>query len=146
MTLLEDAVIIYRIVRAPERRVFTIDTGNMPPQRARAYLESVKTEFRQKRAPSLDQQNGVDSGYNPISITEDFFLTKSSEGRGSTIDTLAGGECLSLDTKIKLLDGRDITLQQMIDEYNSGKINWVYSCHPTTGDIVTGKQIGRAHV
>ena len=139
LTLLEDAVIIYRIVRAPERRVFTIDTGNMPPQRARAYLESVKTEFRQKRAPSLDQQNGVDSGYNPISITEDFFLTKSSEGRGSTIDTLAGGECLSLDTKIKLLDGRDITLQQMIDEYNSGKINWVYSCHPTTGNIVPGK-------
>jgi GH24 family phage-related lysozyme (muramidase) len=56
-----------------------------------------------------------------------------------TIDTLAGGECLSLDTKIKLLDGRDITLQQMIDEYNSGKINWVYSCHPTTGNIVPGK-------
>jgi DNA gyrase subunit B len=45
----------------------------------------------------------------------------------------------ALDTKIKLLDGRDITLQQMIDEYNSGKINWVYSCHPTTGNIVPGK-------
>lgn len=94
LSLLEDAVIIYRIVRAPERRVFTIDTGNMPPQRARAYLESVKTEFRQKRAPSADQQNGVDSGYDAMAITEDIFLTKSSEGRGSTIDTLAGGESL----------------------------------------------------
>ena len=49
LSLLEDSVIIYRIVRAPERRVFFIDVGNMPPQRVKAYLESIKNEMKQKR-------------------------------------------------------------------------------------------------
>lgn len=52
LSLLEDSVIIYRIVRAPERRVFFIDTGNMPPQKVKAYLEAIKNEMRQKRIPN----------------------------------------------------------------------------------------------
>jgi hypothetical protein len=95
LSLLEDAVIIYRIVRAPERRVFMIDVGNMPPQRAKAYLESIKNEIRQKRVPNESGgQEKIDSVYNPISQTEDYFFMQTAEGRGSRVDTLSGGENL----------------------------------------------------
>jgi intein/homing endonuclease len=115
LSLLEDAVIIYRIVRAPERRVFMIDVGNMPPQRARAYLESVKTEIRQKRIPSdVGGQEKIDSVYSPQSM------------------------CLTLDTRIPLLDGRVLELNELIAEHEAGKKNWVYSVDPMSGKVVPG--------
>jgi hypothetical protein len=64
--LLEDAVIIYRIQRAPERRVFYIDVGKMPPQRVKQYLETIKNEIKQKKIPNaMGGQSEVDSVYNP---------------------------------------------------------------------------------
>lgn len=90
--LLEDAVIIYRVQRAPERRVFYIDTGKMPPQRAKAHLEQYKNEIRQKKIPSFGGgKQTVDSVYNPQSMNEDFFLSIKPEGRGSRIESLPGG-------------------------------------------------------
>lgn len=90
--LLEDAVIIYRIQRAPERRVFYIDVGKMPPQRVKSYLEQFKNEIRQKKIPTMgggvDQ---VDSVYNPQQMSEDFFLPQRPDGRSSKIETLPGG-------------------------------------------------------
>lgn len=113
LSLLEDSVIIYRIVRAPERRVFFIDVGNMPPQRVKSYLESIRNEMKQKRIPNESGgTDKIDSVYNPI--------------------------CLALDTKIPLLDGRTCDLNQLIVEHEQGKQNWAYSCHPTTGVIVPG--------
>ncbi len=279
--LLEDAVIIYRIIRAPERRIFYIDTGQMPPHKAGAYIEKVKNEIYQKRIPSrtggsstmadaayspmcldmstkiplvdgrtlsiselaneyksgkmnvaisIDPRTGVTidgpiswagvtqhnaqviklhfsnntnlictpdhkfplyggdeikackltpqhkliSHNEPISLShieeldskqdvgtlsidqechnfvikqgvclknsmiDDFFFSTSTDGRGSKVETLPGGECLALDTKIKLLDGRDLTLREIIQEFNQGKSNWVYSANPETGEIVPG--------
>lgn len=113
LSLLEDSVIIYRIVRAPERRVFFVDVGNMPPQRVKAYLEAIKNELKQKRIPNeTGGTDKIDSVYNPM--------------------------CLTLDTRIPLLDGRTLTLQEMIDEHTVGKQNWVYSCDPITGSVVPG--------
>jgi hypothetical protein len=93
--LLEDAIIIYRIQRAPERRVFYIDVGKMPPQRVKAYLEQVKNDMRQRKIPTqgggIDQ---VDSAYNPQSMSEDFFFAQRPDGRGSKVDTLPGGQGL----------------------------------------------------
>lgn len=95
LTLLEDSVIIYRIVRAPERRVFFIDVGNMPPQRIKAYLESIKTEMKQKRIPNESGgQEKVDSVMNPMSMNEDFFFAQTADGRGSKVEQLSGGENL----------------------------------------------------
>lgn len=139
LSLLEDSAIIYRIVRAPERRVFFIDTGNMPPQRVKSYLESIKNEVRQKRVPNeRGGQEQIDSVYNPMSMTEDFFFAQGANGRGSRVETLPGGECLALDTKLKLLDGRVETLQTLIDEHAAGKENWVYSANPLTGEFKPG--------
>lgn len=95
--LLEDAIIIYRITRAPERRVFYVDTGKMPPARVKQYLENVKNELKQKKIPTVNQGSGmsqVESVYNPQSMTEDFFFAQSPSGKGSKVEVLPGGQGL----------------------------------------------------
>jgi len=91
--LLEDAIIIYRVQRAPERRVFYVDVGNMPSHLAMQFVERVKTEIHQRRIPSQTGggQNVIDSAYNPLSINEDYFFPQTAEGRGSKVETLPGG-------------------------------------------------------
>jgi len=91
--LLEDAILIYRIQRAPERRIFYIDVGNMPTHMAMAFVERVKNEIHQRRIPSQTGGgvNVIDSAYNPLSINEDYFFPQTENGRGSKVDTLPGG-------------------------------------------------------
>ena len=90
--LLEDAIIIYRVQRAPERRVFYIDVGNMPTHLAMQFVERVKNEINQRRIPSTSGgTNFIDATYNPMSINEDYFFPQTAEGRGSKVDTLPGG-------------------------------------------------------
>jgi hypothetical protein len=90
--LLEDAIIIYRIQRAPERRIFYIDVGNMPSHLAMSFVERVKNEIHQRRIPSsTGGGSAIDSSYNPLSINEDYFFPQTAEGRGSKVDTLPGG-------------------------------------------------------
>ena len=91
--LLEDAIIIYRVQRAPERRVFYVDVGNMPSHLAMQFVERVKTEIHQRRIPSQTGggTNVIDSSYNPLSINEDYFFPQTAEGRGSKVETLPGG-------------------------------------------------------
>lgn len=91
--LLEDAILIYRIQRAPERRIFYIDVGNMPSHLAMSFVERVKNEIHQRRIPSATGggTNVIDSAYNPLSINEDYFFPTTAEGRGSKVETLAGG-------------------------------------------------------
>jgi len=72
--LLEDAIIIYRIQRAPERRIFYVDVGNMPAHMAMAFVERVKNEIQQRRIPSSTGggANVIDASYNPLSTNEDY--------------------------------------------------------------------------
>ena len=95
--LLEDSILIYRIQRAPERRIFKIDTGNMPSHLAMAFVERVKNEVHQRRIPTQTGggTNMMDATYNPLSINEDYFFPFNGEtGRGSSVDTLQGGQNL----------------------------------------------------
>src|SRR6056300_407955 len=91
--LLEDAIIIYRVQRAPERRVFYIDVGNMPTHLAMGFVERIKNEIHQRRIPSATGggTNVIDASFNPLSINEDYFFPQTAEGRGSKVDTLPGG-------------------------------------------------------
>jgi hypothetical protein len=91
--LLEDAIIIYRVQRAPERRVFYVDVGNMPSHMAMSFVERVKNEIHQRRIPTSTGggTNIIDSAYNPLSINEDYFFPQTAEGRGSKVETLPGG-------------------------------------------------------
>ncbi len=101
--LLEDAIIIYRIQRAPERRIFYVDVGNMPAHMAMAFVERVKNEIQQRRIPSASGggNNLVDSSYNPLSANEDYFFPQTAEGRGSKVDTLPGGTNLGEITDLR---------------------------------------------
>jgi hypothetical protein len=106
--LLEDAVLIYRVSRAPERRVFKIDVGNMPSHMAMAFVERVKNEMHQRRIPSYSGggTNTVDATYNPLSINEDYFFPQTAEGRGSSVDTLAGGSNLGEIDDLKYFNNK----------------------------------------
>jgi hypothetical protein len=107
-TLIEDAILIYRIQRAPERRVFYIDVGNMPVHRTGSYLEKVKNEIHQRRFPSRTGGGAsvVDATYNPMSMMEDFFFAQTADGRGSRVDTLPGGENLGQIDDLKFWTNR----------------------------------------
>lgn len=90
LILIEDAMLVYRIVRSPERRVFKIDVGNIPPDQVPAYIEQVKTQL--KRQQIVDPGTGrVDLRYNPLSVDEDYFIPVRGD-RASDIQTLAGGQ------------------------------------------------------
>ena len=89
LTLLEDAMMSYRIVRSPERRVFYIDVGNIAPQDVEQYMQRVMTQM--KRNQVVDANTGrVDLRYNPLSVEEDYFLPVRGDST-SKIETLAGG-------------------------------------------------------
>lgn len=106
--LLEDAVIIYRIQRAPERRVFTIDVGNMPTHMAMAFVDRIKNEIQQRRIPTQTGggQNMMDATYNPLSTNEDYFFPQTADGRGSKVDVLPGGSNLGEVTDLRFFTNK----------------------------------------
>ena len=105
--LLEDAVLIYRVQRAPERRMFKIDVGNMPSHLAMAFVERVKNEIHQRRIPSLyGGASVVDASYNPLSMNEDYFFPVTSDGRGSSVEVLPGGQNLGEIDDLKYFNNR----------------------------------------
>lgn len=138
--LLEDAIIIYRVQRAPERRVFYIDVGNMPTHLAMSFVERVKTEIHQRRIPSRTGGGAtvIDSTYNPLSINEDYFFPQTAEGRGSKVDTLPGGTNLGEIDDLryftnKLLRGLRIPssylptgAEEANSQYNDGRVGTAY--------------------
>ena len=91
LTLLEDAMMAYRIVRSPERRVFYIDVGNMAAEDVEQYIEQVKTQM--KRNQIVDEDTGrVDLRYNAMSVDEDFYIPIRGAASNTRIETLAGGQ------------------------------------------------------
>lgn len=91
LILIEDAMLVYRVIRAPERRVFYIDVGNVPPEDVANYLEQAQTSL--KRNSVVNKTTGqVDLRYNPLSVDEDYFLPVRGGESGTRIDTLAGGQ------------------------------------------------------
>jgi hypothetical protein len=107
--LLEDAVLIYRVQRAPERRVFKIDVGNMPSHMAMQFVERVKNEMHQRRIPTVQGggANMMDASYNPLSINEDFFFPFNGEnGRGSSVEPLPGGANLGEIDDLKYFNNK----------------------------------------
>jgi len=108
--LLEDCILIYRVVRAPERRVFYIDTGSLSGPRAQQVIERMKNEIYQRRIPNRTGggQSILDAAYSPIAINEDFFLAQNSEGKGTKIETLPGGENLGQIDDLKYFNNKMI--------------------------------------
>ena len=105
--LLEDAVLIYRVQRAPERRMFKIDVGNMPSHMAMAFVERIKNEIHQRRIPSIYGGSSiVDASYNPLSMNEDYFFPVTADGRGSSVEVLPGGQNLGEIDDLRYFNNR----------------------------------------
>jgi intein/homing endonuclease len=115
LILIEDAMLVYRVVRAPERRVFYIDVANIPPENVQMYVEEQRKRLRTNQV--VDNNTGrVDLRYNPM--------------------------CISKDVSIKLHDGRVLRLGDLIKEWESGKQDqWVHSIDLENNRIVPGKVI-----
>jgi len=91
LILIEDAMLVYRVVRAPERRVFYIDVANIPPENVPMYVEEQRKNLRSSQV--VDRSTGrVDLRYNPLSVDEDYFIPVRGGESGTKIDTLAGGQ------------------------------------------------------
>lgn len=113
LKMMEDALVIYRITRAPERRVFYVDVGNLPGLKAEQYVNNVMNKFRNKVV--YDAETGeVKNNRNYLSM------------------------CFTMDTKVRLVDGRVLTLDEMSRLYQTEDLE-VYSCDPDTGHRTIGK-------
>ena len=100
LRMIEDAAVIYRIARAPERRIFKIDVGNLPKVKAEAYLRDVMARYRNKLV--YDASTGeIRDDRNYMSMLEDFWLPSREGGRGTDITTLPGGQNLGEITDIE---------------------------------------------
>ena len=93
LRMMEDSLVIYRISRAPERRIFYIDVGNLPKGKAEEYLKNIMNQYRNKLI--YDAQTGdIKDDKKHMSMLEDFFLPRREGGRGTEISTLPGGDNL----------------------------------------------------
>ena len=112
LILIEDAMLTYRMVRAPERRVYTIPVGNMPNDAVDQHMEEVKNKT--KRNTVVDAATGrIDLRYSPLPVRR--------------------------TTLVPLLDGRALSIETLAREYDDGKENWVYSIDDVTGQVVPGR-------
>jgi len=91
LILIEDAMMVYRVVRSPERRVFYIDVGNVPPEDVATYVEQAKNSLKVNKVVGR-QQGNVDLRYNPMAVDEDYFIPVRGGDSGTRIDSLAGGQ------------------------------------------------------
>jgi hypothetical protein len=115
LSLVEDSIVIYRLVRAPERLRFTIYTGSMPPPKAEAYLKRLMQSYWTKKNFDTSQGTGgrVTNIYDPQSMLDAYWFTKDAQGNGSTVDTLPAGQNLGQ------LDDLNYFLKKL---YNSLKV------------------------
>ena len=93
LSLIEDSIIIYRLVRAPERLVFNVDVGNMSTPKAESYIRRLMQNYWSKKTFSLDDNKRVDS-FNPQSILDAYWFPKREGSQGTEVKTLPGGQNL----------------------------------------------------
>jgi len=93
LSLIEDAIVIYRLVRAPERLVFNVDVGNMAAPKAEAYLKKLISNYWSSKTFDIDQ-NDVVKKFNPQSMLDAFWFPKRAGSEGSSVSQLAGGQNL----------------------------------------------------
>jgi hypothetical protein len=93
LKMMEDAMLIYRLVRAPERRIFYIDTGSLPASKAEMHIKKQMDKFKKRK--SYNAQTGrIEENFNALAADEDFYIAVNGKGTGTKIDTLPGAENL----------------------------------------------------
>ena len=127
LRMIEDAVVIYRIVRAPERRIFYVDVGNLPKVKAESYLRDVMARYRNKLV--YDAATGeIRDDRKHMSMLEDFWLPRREGAKGTEVQTLAGGQNLGEISDVqyfqkKLYQSLNVPISRMESEngFNLGR-------------------------
>lgn len=102
LVMIEDAMLVYRVVRSPERRVFYIDVGNTAPNDIPAFMEAAKATLRSNTL--TEKQGGhQDQRYNPVAVDEDYFIPVRGTEGGTRIETLAGGQHVSATEDVEYI-------------------------------------------
>jgi len=90
LSLIEDATVMYMLVRAPERLVFNVDTGNLPAAQAERYMKRLMSSFWSKK--TVGQDGRIENVYDPQGMLENYWFPKSRDGAGSTVQSIGGGK------------------------------------------------------
>ena len=168
--MMEDSMLINRIMRAPQRRIFYVDVGNLAPDAIDTYMQEISDNM--KKIPLMDENTGeYNTKYNLMSMLEDFFIPVRGDKAATRIETLDGMEytgiedikylqnkmfaalkvpraflgfeeginCIVPETKIPLLNGITKTVAELINDYENGVKNYVYSIDEETKLIVPGE-------
>lgn len=147
LKMMEDALVIYRISRAPERRIFYIDVGNLPKARAEQYVTDIMNKFRNKMV--YDASTGeVKDNRNHLSLMEDFWLPRREGGKGTEITTLPGGQSLDQISDIqyfqkKLYQSLNVPISRLD---NTTQFNIGRSTEITREELKFNKFINRLRV
>lgn len=166
--LLEDSVMIHRIMRSPEKRMFYINVGSIPPHEVEQFMQ--KTMNTMKKTPYLGSDGQYNLKFNMQNMMEDFYIPVRGNDQTTRIETTKGLEydgvtdiryyqeklfaglkipkafmgyegelCVVPETRIPLLDGNIKTVAEIIEDYQNGIQNYTYSLNEDTKDIVPGK-------
>tara|TARA_R110000824_G_scaffold401376_1_gene611927 strand:- start:2598 stop:4337 length:1740 start_codon:yes stop_codon:yes gene_type:complete len=113
LKLMEDAMLVYRLTRAPERRIFYIDVGQLPTSKAEAFLEDIKQRYKKEKFYA----NGkIDARYNPLSADEDYFVPTRGNV-GTKIETLPGGQNLGEVDDVKYFRDKLLATMKIPKDY-----------------------------
>lgn len=128
LRMMEDAMVIYRISRAPERRIFYVDVANLQPARAEQYVQDMMNKFRNKLV--YDPVTGeIKNNRNYLSMMEDFWLPRREGGRSTEVQTLPGGNNMTSEDvewfQKKLYQSMNVPLQRLLPEngFSLGRSN-----------------------
>lgn len=135
LRMIEDSLVIYRLARSSEKRVFNVEVGDLPRNRAEEFVKNLMNRMRRKILYDVNTGE-VQDNKKFMTMMEDFWFPMRN-GQGTKVDTLAAG-CLAMNTIVPLLDGRKLTISEIAKEFNDGKKLWAYSCNPDNGEIVPG--------
>lgn len=105
LVMMEDAMLVYRVVRSPERRVFYIDVGNVAPNDVPSYMEAAKATLRSHSI--IDKNSGrMDMRYNPLAVDEDYYIPVRGSASGTKIETLAGGQHVTATEDVQYIQSK----------------------------------------
>ena len=122
LKMMEDAMLIYRLVRAPERRIFYIDTGSLPASRAEMHIKKQMDKFK-KRKSYNNQTGNIEENFNALAADEDFYIAVNGKSSGTKIDTLKGAENLGEVDDVKYFRDKLLAALKIPKDYIVEKDN-----------------------
>jgi len=147
LRMIEDAVVIYRLSRAPERRIFYIDVGNLPKGKAEQYMKSIMTQYRNKLV--YDANTGeIRDERKHLSMLEDFWLPRREGGKGTEITTLPAGQNLGQMEDVqyfqkKLLQSLNVPISRLDPQVGAGIMGVGKTTEVTRDEVKFSKFINR---